>query len=262
MKNFKLTLTPTANLLILFLAVLVSILYSCSDNKIELKNYKEDYNYYPVRLGTSWDYDIDSFIFHKDLDILKIDTINYKVREVITDSFRLNDKLVYRIEKSERSDLSHPWEIRAVYSTQFEGNQIYRTEENQKFIKLSFPLQNEKRWDANTYINKDSEVYIGGESIKVFKEWESRSHNLNNAYFNGLLNFDSTATIELTNKETLIDIRQGYEVYARNYGLIYRYLKVLDTQCNGDPNSCKGISWEQKAEKGFIVIQRLTSYKW
>ncbi len=239
------------------------IISACKkDIFINQTDYKDEFKYYPMHIGASWNYEIDSMVFYKSINGLQIDTSHYLVKETIVDTFTSGGNLVYRIDKYERLTPQDPWNIKTVYSIQAEDNLVLKTEENQKFVKLTLPIQNGNRWDGNLYINKGNEIQIGGESIQLFKDWESKVISKDKPFNNGWMNFDSTATIEITNNETLIDVRNGYEIYAKNYGLINRYLRVLDTQCNGNPIDCKDLPWEVKADKGFIVKQKLTGFQW
>jgi hypothetical protein len=67
--------------------------------------------------------------------------------------------------------------------------------------------------------------------------------------------YNQVAIVSLADSENLIEYRWGREYYAKGIGLIYKELRVLDTQ-KIDPTT----AWEEKAEKGFIVKQRLLSY--
>ncbi|MEL6142637.1 MAG: hypothetical protein AAFU67_13590 [Bacteroidota bacterium] len=61
--------------------------------------------------------------------------------------------------------------------------------------------------------------------------------------------------------DNLIDFRLAYERYARGLGLVERFVDARHTQCqvccNGDTGSCLDLSWDNKAEKGFILHERL-----
>jgi len=256
----KVRLIERTSIFILFFFMIIT---ACKkDTLVNQPDYKEDFKYYPLHIGASWTYEIDSMVFYKSINGLEIDTNHYLVKETIVDTFTTNGNLVYRIDKFERLTEQDPWNIKTVYSIYIVNNLLIRTEENQKFIKLTIPIQKGNRWDGNQYVDKFNEIQIGGESIQLYKDWESKVLNINKPYNNGWMNFDSTATIEIANNETLIDIRNGTEVYAKNYGLVYRYLRVLDTQCNGNPIDCKDLPWEVKADKGFIVKQKLTGFQW
>lgn len=249
--------------ILLFILLLTIVSYNCKKDTSALQIDNNKYfTYYPVNIGSSWYYDIDSLVIYKTVNGPQIDTSHYLVKESIIDTFRINGNLIYRLEKYERLNLQDSWNIKSVYSIQLLDNQIIRTEENQKFIKMIFPLAVGIKWDGNLYVDKQNEIQIGGESLQIFKDWDSKVLNFNDPFNNGWMKFDSTCTIEIAKNETLIDVRDGYEVYAKNFGLVYRYLKVLDTQCKGNPIDCKDVSWEYKADKGFIVKQKLTGFKW
>jgi hypothetical protein len=64
-------------------------------------------------------------------------------------------------------------------------------------------------------------------------------------------------TVQNADSENLIELRLAHEKYARGVGLVYRELWILDTQCIED---CIGMTWEQKAEKGFILKQTLIDH--
>jgi len=54
-----------------------------------------------------------------------------------------------------------------------------------------------------------------------------------------------------------IELRLSYERYARGVGLIEREMRILDTQCI---EACSTKTWAEKAEKGFIVRQKIRDY--
>ncbi|MEL6865958.1 MAG: hypothetical protein AAFP19_16145, partial [Bacteroidota bacterium] len=72
---------------------------------------------------------------------------------------------------------------------------------------------------------------------------------------NGMM-FDSVATIYQADNENAIELRYSIEKYARNIGLVYREMRILDTQAIVDD------PWEEKAQKGFIIRQQITRHNW
>ncbi len=216
----------------------------------------------PMKIGTSWNYEVDSFIFSKGITGILVDSQFYHIKEVISDSFtNASGELVYVIDKFERPIGSQLYSLSSVYSALFSNNRFIRIEENNSFIKFPLPPIAGLRWDGNAMVNKGQLIEVGGESIEVFKEWDSRIRRFAHDHYNGISNFKNCFTVQIADYESLIDFRSGYEVYSKNFGLIYRELYVLDTQCDGNPADCKDIGWEQKAEKGFIVKQRLSSFQ-
>lgn len=219
--------------------------------------------YMPMKLGSAWYFEVDSLIFRKTISGNEIDTALYQVKEVVADTFtNAANELVFVIDKYERKSASENWSIRTVYAAFFSQNRFLKTEENNTFIKFPLPPIRGLRWDGTAMINKTQLAEVGGESIEVFKDWESRIKLFNHTFNNGILDFSDCFTVEIADSESLIDLRSGFEVYSKNFGLIYRQLYVLDTQCDGNPANCKDKTWEEKAEKGFIVKQRLTAFQY
>ena len=76
--------------------------------------------------------------------------------------------------------------------------------------------------------------------------------------------FENVLTVRQADLENLIELRRVEEWYAPNVGLIYRQLEILDTQCrnccNGDTQQCLNLQWNEKAEQGLIVVERLISF--
>ena len=76
-----------------------------------------------------------------------------------------------------------------------------------------------------------------------------------------------------------IEYRSVIEKYARNVGLVYREMKFMNAQCEKNsgtyidpcdpfythcdvlPTACDSLTWEEKAETGFIMTQRLIDYQ-
>ena len=96
-------------------------------------------------------------------------------------------------------------------------------------------------------------IEIGGESIDYFKNWESVIvEDSGNKLIDETM-VDNVLIISLADYENRLELRFGQEVYAEDIGLIYRELRILDSQCFND---CDNISWDEKAEKGHIFIQK------
>ena len=60
-----------------------------------------------------------------------------------------------------------------------------------------------------------------------------------------------------SNSENVIELRFAKEQYAKNIGLIAKEYLILDTQCIED---CIGMTWEEKAEQGFILRMKMIDY--
>ena len=69
--------------------------------------------------------------------------------------------------------------------------------------------------------------------------------------------FDVPETIQPLYHVTPPEFKLSEEKYAKGVGLIYRAMKILDTQCIID---CQFLEWEDKAEKGYILTQQIIDY--
>ena len=122
---------------------------------------------------------------------------------------------------------------------------------------MVFPLQDNLTWDGNRYIDETTTISIAGESIEVFKSWEYEVNYVGEpAVVNNVI-FEQVTEIVQADNENLIELRESKEQYAKGVGLIYREMRILDTQCI---SQCEGQTWEEKAEKGFILRQILLDH--
>jgi len=177
----------------------------------------------------------------------------------VTDSFPDNEgRLVYRIERFERKDDTEEWRVNDVWTAAVTDRQAERIEENLRFIKMVFPVSdNTNPWDGNKYIDENLVISVAGESIFIFKNWLYEYREIGVPFEVNGLNFDDVVTVYQADEENFIELRSSYERYARGVGLIEREILILDTQCIA---ACVGETWEEKAEKGFIVRQRIRDY--
>lgn len=246
--------------LFLFLAC-----FSCNKSETEDIDLDFGYEYFPLEIGKYWVYSVDSVIYDPSIGGTAIDTIYSFIREELKDTLRDNlGDLLYRVEKYHRKNDTLPWQIQSAFTLSTNERQAFRTEENLKFIKMVFPATENKRWNGNAFIDEGLIIPIAGENMEVFKGWESVILAKENPYDLDNLNFPDVLELSIADNENLIEYRFGREVYAANVGLIYRELKILDTQCqtccNGDFGVCESVAWEAKAEKGFIIRQRLIDF--
>jgi len=218
------------------------------------------YDYFPLEIGKYIEYDVDSIIY--DIGAGSSVTVrnnSIQVREEVTDSFPDNEgRIVYRIERFERNDAAEEWRVNDVWTAVVTDRQAERIEENLRFIKMVFPVSdNTNPWDGNKYIDENLVIPIAGESVFIFKNWLYEYRTIGEALNIGGFSFDDVATIYQADEENFIELRRSYERYARGIGLVEREMLILDTQCIAD---CVGQTWEQKAEKGFIVRQTVRDY--
>lgn len=243
-----------------FLFILTIALFSGCTPSGTVEEFDEErfgFDYFPLEVGKFWIYAVDSIVYD-DLGATKLD-LKSEIKEEIVDTFRNEvNELVYVVNRFWRRENSSPWQVTDVWSAVKDRERAFRTEDNLKFIKFVFPPLTGKRWNSNIYFDEFTIVTIAGESLRMFADWndaQMTSVDVNERI--GSVDYENVATILLTDDDerNAIERRYALEKYARGVGLVYKEYIILDTQCS----SCQ-TSWEEKAEKGFILKQTLLEY--
>lgn len=226
------------------------------------------YDYYPLEIGRSYIYELDSIVFRQGTgnEVLS-DSSRTLVRELIADTLRDNTgALLYRIERYERPDEQSPWQIRKVLTAARNNTQALRTEDNLRFVKLVFPLRAGREWDGNIFLPGQVNFEGSSTTVDIFKGWEKYEVlAVGESDTVAGQRYQEVATIRQAEFDSGLELRSAVEKYAGNIGLIYREWRILDTQCNlccgGFGPECLALSWEEKAEDGFILRQRLLRFE-
>lgn len=228
----------------LAVVMLIVLLSSCTEERGVSPDL--GYEFFPLQVGKSWEYAVDSITYRSDGIP---DTANLFFLEKIVD-WRIDNigDTFYIAERFERYDSTKPWQIKEVFSLKRTRTQAIRTENNLSFIKLIFPIKRRDRWDGNKYFNSEIITPVAGNAIQPFVNWEYRYLEVDN----------NLVFVQLANYEEAGSIRQAEEKYARNIGLIEKNWMILTTQC-GNSNSldCDTLPWPVRAERGFILEQKL-----
>ncbi|HQU60246.1 MAG TPA: hypothetical protein PLU64_13665 [Saprospiraceae bacterium] len=255
-------------LLLPVLAAMAIILFACSNREVEDITIDYGYDYFPLEVGRFWVYQADSITYDPALGGTAIDSFRTFIREVVADTLLDNTGAVlYRIERYERQADTLPWQIRKVFTLSRDEQRAYRTEDNLRFIKLTFPLRTGQSWNGNVFFDPFTKVLVKGESIEMFKSWDYKILTQGEPLQLGGLHFDEVATVQnADSRNNAIEFRVATEQYAKGVGLVSRYLDILDTECrvccNGDTgDECQALPWEERAEKGFRLYQQLITYQ-
>ena len=178
------------------------------------------YDYAPTNIGKYVVYDVDSIVY----DDFKHDTIEYKYRikeklaENITDnSGRSAIKLIRYIKKFNPT-ISYdniPWIIKDVWTYTKTRTTLEVVEEDVRFTKIAFPVNNNTNWNGNAYNTLGEWNY----SYSYFDKTE----NINNQSLSNVL-----CVIQKDDKNKNAIHRQYYvEKFAKDIGLVYREIKDL-----------------------------------
>ena len=230
------------------------VFHSCSNESISASEGQEE-NLYPLEIGKYWIYEVDSVLY--SLDGMSVDTSNSFIREEMTEIL-VNDfqDSSYVITRSFGTTETGPWAVTDIWTASIDNGLLTKTEENLKFLKLSYPLTLNKTWNGNQFFDENIEVNLGAETLMPYRNWESKVLEIDATTTVGDMTFDQVTRVELVSDSSFIELRYGQEWYAEDIGMIKKELKILDTQCT----SCDGQTWEEKAHKGLILNMNLIEH--
>ena len=233
------------------------LLNACKETPDDFQPTDAGYDYFPLSIGKYLLYEVDSTIYDPTGDT-SVYTSHTLMKEEILDTLRDNlGNLLYKLERYERQADTLPWQVKKVFTASVQGDQAVVTEDNLRFIRMTFPVRKNETWNGNVHFDPGLIVTVAGESLEMFKGWAYKIEETGVPVAVGNFNFEEVATIREADSENLIEKRLSKAQYAKGIGLVYRELWILDTQC---VESCDGQTWEQKAEKGFILKQTITGH--
>jgi len=243
----------------LFVLALIGLFVcsSCKDEStFEEPIIDETQAYFPIGIGKSITYQVDSIIYDPTENSVEVDTNRVYIQEVVVDTFRDEvGALIYRIERYQSSDSNFNWEIKDVWSASKSTTRAERFEENLRFVKMVFPVEDGDIWDGNVFIDETTLFSIAGESIEIFKSWFYEVLSTDESEEIGGFFFEHVTTISQADEENLIELRRSVEKYAKGVGLVYREMEVYDTQTIDET-----VSWDDKADKGFKLVMVVVDY--
>lgn len=166
------------------------------------------YDYFPLTTGDERVYDVRQI--HLDVGSTA-DTTYYQLMEVVGESYSSGAEESFRIERYRRSTASDEWQLDSVWSARVNTYQAIMVENNVPIIKISFPVQENRRWDGNAM---NSKLYDEFKMIDVGSEYTLDE-----------ISFDRSLILV---KEDLLDTcylsfdNYHTEVYGKGIGMIHR----------------------------------------
>lgn len=230
----------------LFSLLVVSFLWlSCSKDDVAYVP-DEGYNYFPFEAGSYVIYDVDSIVHNAFTSTA--DTFRYQVKEYYESIYRDNTgQNTMRIERYKRdyNDTipysSVPWTLVDVWNANRSTTAAEKTEENIKYVKLVFPIEEDKAWNGNAYNTLGEQNYLYT-AINTFRTI-------------GNIRFDSTLFVEQVNTENLIEKKYYVEIYAKNAGMIYK--EIIDVHSG---NIIAGVPLMERISSGVEYKMTINSY--
>jgi len=229
----------------------------CCDDGIVVPPADSPEDFYPLEVGKYWIYQVDSTIYDESSGNICL-TSGFVKEELVSILSEGDLTTVYVLERSYKTQESDPWVV-DVWTLTKGRNYIQRREENLGFIKMQTPLRVGNTWEGNQF-DQDFILTVKDEAIAIYKNWSYEVLELNVAEEINGTSYDDLMVIKQADDENLIERRYSVEKYARDIGMVHREMEILNTQCDGNLSNCEGLTWEQKAERGFFMTQVLIEH--
>ena len=227
------------------LACLFSIItfVSCEKENIVPSDieFAADKKYFPLETGHTLIYKVTEINIDKPSDYY--DTSIYYIRERVDIPFVDNEgDTAFRIERFKSPTQNYYWQMNDVWEAKLTTYTAEKVEENQRIIKIKFPLEINKTW----YGNLKNETYSPNNVDTC------RIASLTETYTKHNINMDSCLLITCHNVENLISKLYDCEMYAKNIGLVYKEITDINSQ-----EVIYGVPIENRIHRGKIFIQEL-----
>ena len=210
---------------------------SC-DSSDETRPLETVKDYLPLRKSRFQVYDITETKY-----ILGVpETFVFELKSVITDSFpNAEGNFTYVIHRSRRNAGETNFADFDTWSARSDNREVVVNEENISFLKIKSPVAKGREWNGNTYNAQVEDIYA--------LEDVQTSYAVNGETF-----VDCIVINQNDNQDFVVTLDQRKEVYAKNIGLVYKEVTLLNYCTIG---SCLG---QQQVESGVIYKQSIKSY--
>ncbi|MDF1698772.1 MAG: hypothetical protein P1U56_23160 [Saprospiraceae bacterium] len=240
------------NILIIVFTVFV---LSCGENVTEEPNENlYGYGYFPIEVGYTWEYQVDSVLILQGGNSNKA-TTSY-IQEEVTELLSENEgEKTYKLIRSYRKDLDSDWLVQKVWQISKDETSATRTEGNIRFIKMVFPNSVGTKWDGNSFFDANQDFLVGADNIPIFQDWSYKiedkgiERTINDTEYGDVLH------VSHIDEESLIGFRFSEEYYIQGIGLAERNMQIFESQ---DGDTLK--PWLERAEVGFQLNQTLLSF--
>lgn len=209
----------------LLLAFVMTIaVFSCRKTDAITEEVNPDFDYYPLKIGNSITYNVDSTIFDDRLCIRlkKSYQMIYRVADTFTDGM---GRPSYRIETLIRRFHDDAWKHHKVLLVTRTKDQVEFVESEQRYIKMTFPVQSGKKWNGNAYIK------TGDSALTYFGGWQYEYTDLGGSFNTNEVIYNNTVTVNHidvaeNSPETLPESPASRtfsrEIYAQGIGMVHR----------------------------------------
>ena len=227
--------------------ILLILLFSCK--REETSSIMDQLNYFPVDSGHWVVYKVDSVYF--DVPAGRRDTYSFFLKESFAGSYLDNeDRTTILLHRLISDDLNSDFEMKDVWAINVLGRSIEVVEENNRFIKLSFPLRRGGNWKGNSYIDTDKT------DNSYLEDWTYEVSDIDIPVTIDSLIYDSCVTVEQGNISSDHFWYYGEEIYSKHIGLISK--KRYNLRSN---SSVKFADWMDSVQFGWMVEYKAVDFK-
>jgi hypothetical protein len=197
----------------LFLIFIITVvLLSCKKDRDEVIP-NVGYSYAGLEVGKYVIYNVDSHHYNVPFNIDT--TVQFQIKEVIDSKYiDLEGEEAYKVIRYRKTSDSTQWFVQDVWNAKITATSYQKSEENIRYIKLTFPVKDNKTWNGNTMNNLGSLDY---EYTAVHQ-----SATIGN------IKFDSVTTVLQFDDVNLVQERFFQEKFAAGVGLVYKKSVDID----------------------------------
>lgn len=219
------------------------------------------YNYFPNQVGQYVVYDVDSVNYNNadinaNTHLAKVDSFKFQIKEKIQSIYNDNqNRPTIRLEryiKQYNPALPYNqilWTLRNVWAENRTNTTAEKIEENTRYIKLVFPITENKTWNGNAQNTNE--------------EWNYYYNFIDKQRTIATQNFDSVLqVIQHDNGNNNIIQKQLYtEQYARKVGLVYKQIIDIESQAPSEWANILLFPYGQDSTQAFYstpILKRIT----
>lgn len=191
-----------------FFFLILLVFLSCEPISYEINPHYS--SYFPVQENDSSEYLVEE-IQHSTLGS---DTLHYFLKEVTKNAFIDGEgDLAFQLHRYWKQDSAENYQIKDVWIIKKTVSSVEQVEENIRFVKMVFPLNEFTYWDGNLFNHLDEQEYTVSDIHVPYNSFG--------------LDYDSVVEISHQFNSNLLQYHTEKEIYALHKGLIYKENIIL-----------------------------------
>jgi len=228
---------------VLLLGTLVMVLgfVQCSKPDTDSIAYRYDYNYFPVDSGNWRVYKVVQITVDSISNLY--DTLKYELKEINSGYYTdaANDSMI-KIDRFIRATSDQLWSPVSIWTAGIIDHKAIQIENNNKFVKINFPVSLNKTWDGDAFNRLDT-----------LKQYQYTITSVDEPEVINSNAFDLVLVVTQKNDLSAVDELFFEERYAYGVGLVEK--TQIDIYSEYDPRPI-----EQRVTKGTFYYQKISSY--